>query len=43
MHDVPVNLIYSLIEPAHEIMASFVLRNLILQMCMGRHTVGLDV
>ena len=30
-------------EPAHEIMALFVLRKLILQMRMGSHQVGLDV
>ena len=31
------------IEPAHEIMALIVLRNLILQTCMRSHPVGLDV
>ena len=30
-------------EPCHEIMALFVLRKLILQMCMRSHPVGLDV
>ena len=31
------------IEPSHEIMVLFVLRKLILQMCMRSHQVGLDV
>ena len=31
------------IEPAHEIMALFVLHKLILQMCMRGQPVGLDV
>ena len=32
-----------IIEPAHEIMALFILRKLILQTCMHCHPVGLDV
>ena len=33
----------TLFEPSHEIMVLFVLRKLILQMCMGSHPVGQDV
>ena len=35
--------IISPFDPAHEIMALFILRQLILQTCMGSHLVGLDV
>ena len=34
---------YTINEPAHEIMILFVLRELILQTCVGSHPVGLDV
>ena len=35
--------VYKSIEPAHEIMALFVLRKFILQTCMRSHPVGIDV
>ena len=38
-----LTLLYALIEPALEIMALFVLPKLILQMCMRKHPVWLDV